>query len=150
MSLRENKISVISSVWTGLVGTTTTTTTCRSIAHRASESEMLLAHKESLLVPDKLMALFSSLAVLYLTENTVNSLRSDNPWCKTKWPLTGDGRLQEKPTKKPNVGLTDQLHKDITLSAKIRQIEISCLLCFFTCNNFWEKYNRVYLSMCHF
>ena len=28
----------------------------------------------------------------------------------------------------PNAGLTDQLHKDITFSAKIRQIEISCLL----------------------
>ena len=34
--------------------------TCQSLAHRASENEMLLAQKENLLIPDTWTALFSS------------------------------------------------------------------------------------------
>ena len=41
---------------------------------------------------------------------------------------------------KPSARLTDQLHKNITLSAKIRQIETE-LLYFFTCNTFREMFN---------
>ena len=41
---------------------------------------------------------------------------------------------QEKSTNKPNTGLTDQLHKDITSSAKISQMETK-LFDFYSSNN---------------
>ena len=70
------------------------------------------------------------------SEITVNSLVSDHPWCKIKWLLTGGGCLWEKSTNKPNAGLIDQLQKDVTLSAKIRQGETNLLDFFFTCKHF--------------
>jgi len=48
----------------------------------------------------------------------------------------------------PNAGLIDQFPKDMTLSAKIRSIETKLFDFFFSCNNFREKYNRVYRAMC--
>lgn len=48
------------------------------------------------------------------------------------------GRLREviiyekNQQNKPNAGMTDQVHKDITLSAEIRQMELAvCLILFF-------------------
>ena len=60
--------------------------------------------------------------ILEPVDNTVNSLVSDNPWGTTKWLLTlvPYGKDQQN---KPNTSLIDLLHKNITLEAKIRQIE---------------------------
>ena len=75
------------------------------------------------------------------SEITVNSLVSDHPWCKIKWLLTGGGCLWEKSTNKPNAGLIDQLQKDVTLSAKIRQGETNLLDFFFHMQTFSERSN---------
>lgn len=47
---------------------------------------------------------------------------------------------------KSSARFTDQLHKDITLLAEIRQIETK-LFDFCFSHAIWEKYSRVYLSM---
>ena len=74
----------------------------------------------------------------------VNSLVSDHPWGTTKWSLTG---------KINKIGLIlDRLInyiKNITLPAKIRQIETN-LFDFFHTEQVWGKVQKSvqYLTMC--
>ena len=77
-----------------------------------------------------------------LNQNTVNSLIGARQSGRLR-KVVSYGKDQQN---NPNAGLINLLCKNITLSAKIRQIETN-LLDFFTCNKFSRKVlSRVYCT----